>query len=184
MKKLVLFISGLALLGMFSCKPKEKDSLNKRIMGLETMAELGTVEYTVTKIIKANDPKWYKNGERKILFNSEAYIKAGIDMQEFSMNNVTFNKEEKTVSVVLPRAKVLSFNMPPEKIHVAFSEVSGSRKEFTIEETNELKIQAENAIREDIPNMGILQDAENNAKGFFKVLLTQLGFEVITIKFE
>lgn len=184
MKKLVLFISGLALLGMFSCKPKEDDSLNKRIMGIESTGELGTVEYTITKIIKANDQKWYKNGDRKILFTSEAYVKAGVDLQEFSMNNVTINKEEKTVSVVLPKAKVLSFNMPPEKIDIVFSNISGSRKDFSIEEMNDLKIQAENAIREDIPNMGILQDAENNAKGFFRVLLTQLGFETITIKFE
>ena len=183
MKKLILLMCGLALLGMFSCKPKE-DPINKKIMGLESMAELGTVEYTVTKIIKANDPKWYKHGERKILFSSVAYIKAGIDMQEFSMNNVTYDKEAKSVSVVLPRAKVLSFNMPPEKIDLVFCETSGARKDFTIEETNDLKIQAENSIREDIPNMGILQDAENNAKGFFKVLLTQLGFEIITIKFE
>lgn len=183
MKKLVLLMSCLALVCLFSCKPKE-ESPNKKIMGLESMAELGTVEYTITKIIKANDPKWYKNGDRKILFSSVAYIKAGIDMQEFSMSNVTFDKETKTVSVVLPKAKVLSFNMPPEKIHIVFSETSGARKDFTVEETNDLKIQAENSIREDIPNMGILQDAENNAKGFFKVLLTQLGFEIITIKFE
>lgn len=153
-------------------------------MGLESMAELGTVEYTVTKIIKANDVLWYKHGYRKILFSSVAYIKAGIDMQEFSMNNVTFNKEEKSVSVILPKAKLLSFNMPPEKIHVVFEEITGARDDFSVEETNDLKIQAENAIREDIPNLGILQDAENNAKGFFKVLLTQLGFEIITIKFE
>ncbi len=184
MKKTIFLLVGLVLLSMFSCKPKDEDSLNKRIMGLESMAELGTVEYTVTKIIKANDASWYRYGDRKILFSSVAYLKAGIDMQEFSMNNVVFNKEEKSVTVTLPKAKLLSFNMPPEKIHQIFNETTGARGEFTPEEINDLKIQAENAIRADIPNLGILQDAENNAKGFFKVLLTQLGFEIITIKFE
>lgn len=170
-------------MGLHSCKPEE-DSINKKIMGIESMAELGTVEYTVTKIIKANDAAWYRYGDRKILFSSVAYLKAGIDMQEFSMNNVTINKEENSINVILPKAKLLSFNMPPDKIHEIFNETTGTRSEFTPEEINDLKIQAENAIRKDIPNLGILQDAENNAKGFFKVLLTQLGFEIITIKFE
>ena len=68
-------------MGLHSCKPEE-DSINKKIMGIESMAELGTVEYTVTKIIKANDAAWYRYGDRKILFSSVAYLKAGIDMQE------------------------------------------------------------------------------------------------------
>ena len=184
MKKLILIVSCLALISLFSCKPAEEDLTSKRIMAVESMAELGTVEYTVTKIIKANDAVWYRYGDRKILFSSEAYLKAGIDMQEFSMDKVTINKEANAVTVILPKAKLLSFNMPPDKIHEVFNETTGLRGEFTPEEINDLKTQAENAIREDIPNLGILQEAENNARGFFKVLLTQLGFEIITIKFE
>ncbi len=184
MKKFFLLFSVFALLGMLSCKQEKEDPLSKKIMGIESLAELGTVEYTVTKVIKAQDDLWYKYGDRKILYSSVAYIKAGIDLQDFSMNNVTFDKETKSVFVTLPKARVLSFNMPMEKIRCVFSKTSGTRKDFTIEESRNLYEQAEKAIREDIPNMGILQDAENNAKGFFRVLLSQLGFENITIKFE
>ena len=42
----------------------------------------------------------------------------------------------------------------------------------------------ENDIKADIPNMGIIEDAQENAKLFFKALFSQLGYENINIKFE
>lgn len=53
--------------------------MNEKIHNLENMAELGTVEYTVKKIIKADDCVWYKFGDRKILFSSVAYLNAALE---------------------------------------------------------------------------------------------------------
>lgn len=59
-----------------------KNQQQKEILfSLREMSDLATVEYTITKIIKANDNKtWFKIGERKILMSCEAHIKAGVDM--------------------------------------------------------------------------------------------------------
>lgn len=47
-----------------SCNKKEKQL--QQVMALQQMNDLATVEYVVTKIIKANDNKtWYKIGDRK-----------------------------------------------------------------------------------------------------------------------
>ena len=176
---------GLALLGMFSCKPTREDMLNEKVKGLgKSVSELGTVEYTIVKVIKLDDDAWFKYGDRKILFSSTAYLKAGIDLQEFDSNNVTVDEKNNSVTVILPKAKLLSFNMPPELIQQEFITTTGWRGSFSPEEKNAIKVQAENDIRADIPNLGILQDAEKNAKGFFEVLLGQFGFETITINFE
>ena len=148
------------------------------------MAELGTVEYTVTKMILADDAAWYKYGKRKILFSCKAYIKAGIDMREFSADSINDNLEKKSISMILPKAKILSFNMPPEDIKEELSIVTGLRDKFTPEQKQYLLTLGENDIREDIPNMGIIEDAQANAKAFFMALLTQLGYESISIKFE
>ena len=185
MKKLILLMCGLALLGMAACKPTREDLLNEKVKGLgKSVSELGTVEYTIVKVIKLNDDAWFRYGDRKILFSSTAYLKAGIDLQEFSSDNVSVDEQNNSVTVFLPKAKLLSFNMPPELIQQEFCTATGWRGNFSPEEKNAIKIQAENDIRADIPNLGILQDAEKNAKGFFEVLLGQFGFETITINFE
>ena len=173
------------LLSIMSCKPSRKDLVSEKVNGLGKMvSELGTVEYTIVKVIKLDDDAWFKYGDRKILFSSTASLKAGIDLQEFDPENVKVNERNNSVSVTLPKAKLLSFNMPPELIKQEFCSTTGWRGDFSIEEKNAIKIQAENDIREDIPNLGILQDAEKNAKGFFEVLLGQFGFKTIIINFE
>jgi hypothetical protein len=172
-------------MSLFSCKPSRKDLVSDKVKGLGvSVSELGTVEYTIVKVIKLDDEAWFKYGDRKILFSSTAYLKAGIDLQEFNQENVKVNEKTNSVSVTLPKPKLLSFNMPPELIQQEFCTATGWRGDFSPEEKNAIKIQAENDIRADIPNLGILKDAENNAKGFFEVLLRQFGFETIIINFE
>lgn len=148
------------------------------------MSELGTVEYTIKKIIKADDAIWYKYGDRKILYQSTAYLKAGIDMSGFKSEDVKLDKENGTISVTFPQAKVLSFNMPLDEIKLEYCRVSGFRQNFTPEERLDLKQQAEAAIREDIPNMGILNDAEKNAKEFFSAMFSQFGYDTINVEFK
>ena len=168
-----------------SCGPSQEELTRRRIQGLQEMAELGTVEYTVKKVVKPSKTStWYKYGERKLLFTTIAYIKAGIDLKEFSAESVKINKEENSISVTLPKARVLSFNMPPEDIKEEFTKVTGLRDKFTPEDKQELLTLAEKDILEDIPNMGILDDAQKNAKLFFTALFAQFGYDKIDIKFE
>lgn len=168
-------ISGLSL----------KKKMDQKMSELSEMAELGTVEYTITKIVKASDDKsWYQFGDRKILFNCTAYLKAGIDMTQFDASKVEVNEQDKSVKIVLPHAKLLSFNMPPEKAVVAYEHVSTFRANFSASDRNHLLQLGEKEIREDVPNLGILEDAEKNASAFFKLMLRQMGFETVTVKFE
>ena len=58
------------------------------------------------------------------------------------------------------------------------------RSDFSAEERNNLLQQGEEDIRKDIVNIGILNDAETNAADFFKAMLSQMGFETVTVNFE
>lgn len=167
-----------------SCGRTLSQKMDKQINNISKMAELGTVEYTITKIVKANNKVFYKIGDRKILFSCKATMKAGIDLNNFSADNVKINNEKKSVKVILPKAQVLAFNMPPEKAQLVYQKVSGLRHDFTVEERNELLRQGEENILTDIENLGILEEAEKNAKSFFETLLTQMGFSTITIDFD
>lgn len=182
MRKFLFFVLFVTL--FVSCGPSQDELLSQKMQGLSEMAELGTVQYTVKKIVSADDDSWYKYGKRKILFSCTAYIKAGIDLKDFSTDAVTVDKEEKSISVVLPKAKILSFNMPPEEIKEEFSMVTGLRDKFSPEEKQYLLVLGENDINQDIPNMGILDDAEENAKLFFSALFSQLGYQKINVKFD
>ena len=162
MRKFFLSLLAISML-VVSCGPSQEELTRRRIQGLQEMAELGTVEYTVKKVVKPSKTStWYKYGER----------------------SVKINKEENSISVTLPKARVLSFNMPPEDIKEEFTKVTGLRDKFTPEDKQELLTLAEKDILEDIPNMGILDDAQKNAKLFFTALFAQFGYDKIDIKFE
>ena len=97
---------------LYSCGPNLEDAMRQQMQTLDGMSELGTVEYTITKIVKANDNAIYKVGERKILFSCTATMKAGIDLAEFNADDVVINNSEKSITLTLPMPIVLAFNMP------------------------------------------------------------------------
>ena len=146
------------------------------------MGELATVEYTVTKIIKANDNKtWFKIGDRKILMSCEAVIKAGIDLSKINEKN--FSIDNKNVKVNLPAPKIISLSIPPEKIVTAYEEVSTFREPFSSSERDALAVQAEKQIRNSLDSLGILLQAKANTGMLVNNLLKQLGYENITITY-
>lgn len=186
-KKFIIGLCGLTLF-LSSCDQKEGVSLteqmNAKSQELTEMAELGSVEYTITKIVKAEDAAWYKIGDRKILFSCKALLKAGIDLSNFSSADMEINEETKSITLFLPKAKLLSINMPPEDIKLAYEKVSITRANFTAEERTNLLKQGEEDIIASVPELGILNEAEKNATDFFKAMLSQMGFQNIIIKFK
>ena len=83
----------------------------------------------------------------------------------------------------LPQPKLLAMNMPADEAKIVYEKVGALRMSITAKERNELLQLGEADIREDVPNLGILDDARKNAEMFFRALLKQLGYERITIKF-
>ena len=87
MMRMITLIVIMSLL--FACK--KKSSINE-VFALREMSELATVEYMVTKIIRASDDQtWYKIGDRKILMSCEASVKAGIDMSAIKEENISID---------------------------------------------------------------------------------------------
>jgi hypothetical protein len=183
--KLKLLLSVVsALLFFTSCGNSLEKTAQEKLGTLTEMAELGTVEYTITKIIKASDNSFYTIGDRKILFSCSAIMKAGIDLKEFSAENISINSKNKEITILLPKPKVLAFNMPPENAKLEYEKVGALRFDFTAEDRNNLLRQGEEAIMADAENLGILADAEQNARMFFEALLSQVGFEKINVVFN
>lgn len=151
---------------------------------LSAAGELVTCEYTVSKVIKADDMVPWKIGERKILFCCNAYLKAGVDMAGYNPDKTVVDPERKSIILVLPPPKVLSINIPAEEIRQVYSHVTGLRADFSAEERSRLLRQGEEAILLDVPQLGIIPDARRGAVTFFDSFLRRLGYEDINIYFD
>ena len=181
---LLVLLLALTLSGCARKVPLQQQ-LTERLELLSRTAELGTVEYTVRKAVRARDEgEWFKIGNRRILFSCTAYIKAGIDLERLPLDKIVVDESTRSISLVLPHAAVLSINLPPEEIRLEYEDVTGFRQKFSDRERQALLKQGERDIVRDIPSLGILAEAEENALEFFRPMLEQMGFENVQISFE
>lgn len=165
----------------FGCAPKKKAS--DVLMMVKQTGQLVTAEYTLSKIIKANDNKtWYKVGNRKILMSCEAVVKAGVNLEALTEQH--FYVEDDSVSISLPPAQFFSLNIPPDKIKVQYQQVDILRTPFSAAEREDLLAQAEKQIRGTVDSLGILQTAQDNAVLYLKHLLGAAGFSKVHIRFQ
>ena len=165
----------------FGCNKKEKQLVS--IMALQQMNELATVEYVVTKIIRAEDNKTgYKIGDRKILMNCKATLTAGINLSAITKEQVQI--DEKSIRISLPHAQLIAINIKPEDISVAYQAIDLLRTPFSANERNALATQAENQLKGSVTELGILQTAEANATLVVSNFLKRLGYEKISINFD
>ena len=172
-------------LGGCSGRSSADDTVQREIEAISQMRELSLVEYRVRKIVKANDEgEWYKIGDRKILLSCTAYLKAGIDLNGFSAENVDINRLDGSVTVTVPHAKLLSLDMPASEIREEYDHVTMLRHSFSAEERNALLRQGEKQIRDSVPSLGILEKAEENARRFFESVFTKMGFTSVEVVFE
>ena len=109
--KLILLLT-IAALVLSSCGRKnhaqELESQIKSMGGAS--AELGSVEYTISKIIAVDHDVFYKIGERKVLFSSLSTMKAGVDLSLFCADSVDVDAKKKFLPLAC-RQKILRWNI-------------------------------------------------------------------------
>jgi hypothetical protein len=152
------------------------------VLQLKELNELATVEYTVSKIVKASDNQtWYKVGDRKILMSCKATIKAGIDLSQLRPEAI--EAEGNKISLNLPQAKIFSVNLKPEDVRTEYEEVGLFRNDFTAAERNSLMAQGEAQIQQQIAGTNILKEAESQAVLALGNFYRGIGFQEVNIRF-
>lgn len=175
-----LLILTIVLTGGCRRQPKNEGVI---VQSIQQTGQLVTAEYTLQKIIKASDNRtWYKFGDRNILISVEAIVKAGIDLQQVTTDDVSFR--DSVISVRLPKPSIFSVSLPPDKIQVKYEDVSFLRSHFSAAEREELLRQAESQVRRLADSLGILQTAEVNAATFLRRLLLREGFNEVKLSFQ
>lgn len=180
MKQIGCWILGISLLVFTSCGTDDDPVRNSEIYEIRSIGTLSTSEYTVSKIIKLNDKgDWYTWGDRKILISCKAKIKAGVNLNRLAPEDIKV--EGKKITIELPEAEIISFEMNPDQIKTEMIDVSGFRADFSQKEKNHILQLGEKSIRKDLKQLNILQDAETNAIIFLTDFYKNLGFEEIII---
>lgn len=177
----IYFVFALFLL--ISCK-KEKSLPDQGIIldKINNLSTLGTVEYTLSKIIIVNHKRWYDLSSRRVLMSAKAYVKAGIDFKNIKITEI--NDSSKTISVILPNPKIILINIPPKETVILYTKIGTLRRMFSNEDLNKFQIQAEFDIQKKVHELPILEDARKNGKIFLYRFLRSFGFKNINITYE
>ncbi len=178
------------------CFLRKKSSLRQRanetVYSLMSVSELSTVEYTVKKIVQYKDLPLLKIagleiskiGERKFLGTCTMHIKAGIDLSQYTPDDLQVNETSRSITLTLPHAKINNCSMPPDEQRQLFEKIDWLRHKFTAEEYDKMLENAENSIADNITETRILADAEANIRKFFIYPLKRLGFQYVNIIFK
>lgn len=187
---LTYLIAAILLLG---CKDK-KELPEDNVYDIRQIGELSTTEYTITKVIKLDDQhglediwekwddvrSWTKFGDRKILISCRAKVKAGVDLSKIGKDDILVNGS--TITIILPPAEITNFSIEPKDVHTEVESVSWFRDHFTQEEKNDFLKQGEEAIRRDLENSGIYENATDEAEIFIQDFYKRQGFEKVIIR--
>jgi len=170
------FLLAILILILSSCGNKEmsKGEVQARLKNLQ---ELGTVEYTLSKVLSVDDNQWYSAGDRKVLMSMKADLKAGVDFSKIVVANL--DHSNKSIELKMPPAKIILLDIQPDKIKYELINVSATRADFTNDELNQIQILGEKDIESKLEELGILKEADKNAKLFIKSWLKMMGFETV-----
>ena len=201
MKPYILFIISIMLFSYCSHKKVEQepmtlDTIPMMVMQIQKCSKLYTTEVHVHKIITHDDQMKLNGsilkkdfsinlplGKRKIAIPMDATLKAYVDFGDFTENNV--HKNGKKIEIILPDPKVTltatRINHKEVKQYVAFT-----RSDFSDEELTSFEQQGRDAIIKDIPSMGIIGIARENAARTLIPMIEKMGYkqEDITISFR
>lgn len=172
------------------------DTVPEMVMQIKKCSRLYTTECNIHKLVTHGDKLNMKGrllfndfdvdlpfGERKIAIPMNATAKAYIDMSNFSADNIHRHGDKVEIILPDPRITLTSTRIDHEKVN---SYVPLLRKSFSDEELTSYAQQGRKAIIEEIPNLGLIEIAQENAAHILVPIIAQLGFEEqnITITFR
>ena len=176
--------------------PAVTDTVPNLVMQVQKCSKLYTTEYHIHKIVTHHDVLRLKGslltkdidiplplGERKVAIPMDATLKAYIDFSQFSEKNIERDGEK--IVLLLPDPKVVMTSSKINQKEVR-EYVGLTRSHFTDQELTVYEQQGRKAILNSVPELGIVQMAQENAARVLVPMLTELGYkeENITIAFR
>lgn len=143
---------------------------------LGSIKELVTKEYIYTNAaIREGNRTWLWGwtvpfSDTSLLVTYDGVIKAGIDLAKVEID---VNEETRTVTITLPASEVTDNNIPQENINV-LAVKNNLFNSITFDDYNKFISEEKNAMQAKAADMGILEDADSEAKAIIRAFLSVL----------
>lgn len=156
----------------------------EQVHGLATLA---TAEAHVKVILEQEDNELFgekinlniPGTKRELLLIVPATVIAGVDLQAIDKKDMKVDEEEKVVEIVLPQAQFIQEpSVKMDEIRT-FSEEGLFRGKVQWDQGFDLAAIAQEQIKQEAIDAGILQKANKNAETVLKEFFGHLGYEVI-----
>ena len=179
-----------------SSGPTVVDTIPQLVMQIQQCSRLYTTEVKVHKIVTHDDVVRLKGnlmnrpfsiplplGDRKIAIPMDATLKAYIDFSEFDERSIERNGDKITVLLPDPQVVLTSSKINQKEVKEYVGIV---RSHFSDSELSNYEQQGRQAIINDIPDMHIVETAQENAARVLVPIIAQMGYreENITIAFR
>jgi len=192
----ILFLSSCSGNKKTDIQKEDIDTIPMMVMQIQKCSRLYTTECQVHKIITHDDQKKLTGsflnkefsidlplGKRMVAIPMDATLKAYIDFADFSEKNIRRNG--KKIQIILPDPKV---TLTSTKIdHNAIKQyVALTRSNFSDKELTSYQKQGRDAIINDIPKLGIIDNARESAARTLIPMVMQMGYDEkdITVTFR
>jgi len=182
----VSFIGCIALLAMVSgvlFGPRLKQALGLEgtaspavVTGIQRLNQLVTVRYSIQRVVGVKEPK-EPLGEESLLLMVQGEVQAGVDLADFNSANVRFTGPHSVV-VLLPPARIVNVFLDEKYTKVWDRHITWWTPWVGYDPNLEHKArqQALDDVKSAALNMGILQQAQQNAETTVRDFLAALHF--------
>ena len=183
MKRYVIIVLFIAV-QFVSCRKPDGGLVVSKI---QKASKLATAEFTLNKAVVATKGKtilWMiELNEAIFVANTQAIIKAGIDLEKLKKNDVEING--KSIRIALPYVEILNFSYPIDKVVIDESITEDAfMNKYSIKDYDNILEDAELKIREVIPYLGIEDATKQKTRALLETLLRSLGYTEIYLEFK
>ncbi len=150
---------------------------------LSKISELSTVKYNYSNIMAITDVKKFKDfnipfTKKSFLVKYSGYIKAGVDLKDL---DIVVNQNSATIT--LKKSKILDHVINTEDFFV-YDEKSSLFNKLSIQDMMTEISKHKNKTEADVIKTGFLDGANADAKLLLQGILSDMGFETVTVIFK
>ena len=182
---LLMLVSSIVMIYSIIDSINKDNAISSTVISerLSKISELSTAKYNYSNVLSLKDSKKFKHfsipfTEKSFLVKYSGYIKAGVDL-----NDLDIVVNEKTVALTLNKAKIIDHAINNEDLFI-YDEKSSMFNKLSMQDMIYEISNEKGKIESDLLKTGFLDEANSNTKLLLQGILSDMGFENITIIFK
>lgn len=187
----ILYLTIALSLLFFSCSkgsPESDEAFRLQILQeVRNADKLVLAQMDVTKTVTTDRTDWYKVGKRVAVYSYNTYVRAYLDLTDFSDDDIEVDDRARTVTITLPPVRTEIAGRDPG-LKKVYENIGVFRTEIGARERAEMKEKANASLRKQIKEnpeftRKITDQARRKASDYFTSLLAPSGYQV-TVNFS